>query len=572
MPITALFLIIAARLYYVQIIRHDEFYEKARKTYTTVVQSKGQRGQIFDFDGNLLAGNKPCADIIADPQYKLFSSNEKCAEISNYFAQKTDSGSDTLLRRLTRKKSDSGKDIRYAPLAKDVPIEIIEEIREEIRNKKWRGISFEYKTRRYYPKDEMLSHIIGFVNVEFGKDVAQGGIEKTRDKNIKSTDGSAQVERDRKGIPFGFGEHVINTTRDGNDVYLTIIEPIQMIVEEELDSLVEKFSPKAAYAVMVNPYNGNIMAIAQRPTFNPNDRESMRDPEARRDKIISDAFEPGSIMKPIAVAGALDYGIVSPETRLNCENGQWFFGGKILRDAHPYKILSVREIIQKSSNIGAAKISVMMGKERLYNLFSRFGFGQKTGMPIQPEATGIFRPLEKWDSLSVSRFPIGQGISVSPLQMVRAYCALANGGKLTPIRLIDREKNPQTGEVVDIQLEKAPNVFLRKDSSKKIVEMLKLVTKKGGTAEEAAVEGYETAGKTGTSQKWENGHYSETKFHASFIGFVPADEPAFVLLIMADEPQKNHYGGIVAAPYFRKISDKTLRFLNIAPQYEIQSK
>jgi cell division protein FtsI/penicillin-binding protein 2 len=321
---------------------------------------------------------------------------------------------------------------------------------------------------------------------------------------------------------------------------------------------------------MINPYNGNIMAIAQRPTFNPNDRESMRNPEARRDKIISDAFEPGSIMKSIAVAGALDYGIISPESRFNCESGQWFFGGKILRDAHPYKILSVREIIQKSSNIGASKIAVMMGKERLYNLFRRFGFGQKTGMPIQPEATGILRPLEKWDSLSVSRFPIGQGISVSPLQMTRAYCALANGGKLTPIRLIDREKNPQTGEVVEIQLEKAPNVFLRGDSSKKIVEMLKLVTKKGGTAEEAAVEGYEVAGKTGTSQKWDDGHYSETKFHASFIGFVPADEPAFVLLIMADEPQKNHYGGIVAAPYFRKISEKTLRFLNIAPQYEIQ--
>jgi cell division protein FtsI/penicillin-binding protein 2 len=293
----------------------------------------------------------------------------------------------------------------------------------------------------------------------------------------------------------------------------------------------------------------------------------MVDPDVCRDKVVSDAFEPGSIMKAVAIAGALDFGVVGPRDRFDCENGRWLFAGKILRDAHPYGILSVTEIIQKSSNIGTAKIALDMGEKRLHNVFKRFEFGKKTGMPIQPEATGIFRPLEKWDKLSISRFPIGQGIMVSPLQMVRAYCAIANGGRLVRIRLIDREMNPETGEVFRIPLELAPQVFIRPDTCRNIVEMLKLVTKKGGTAERAAVKGYEVAGKTGTSQKVIDGVYSENRFHASFIGFVPADDPAFVMLVMADEPQGNHYGGVVAAPAFKIISEKVLKIMNIPPQY-----
>jgi cell division protein FtsI/penicillin-binding protein 2 len=563
--ITVLFLVIAARLYFIQVIRHQELYEKAKKNYTVTIKSEGHRGLIFDFNGELLAGNKPCADIIADPSYKLFSSDEKCVEIAKYFGDACGSDYETILSRLRRKKTEAGRDIRYALLAKNIPLELVEKIKEEIREKKWKGIDFNYKTKRYYPKNELLSNVLGFVNINAGETVPQGGIEKVRNERMKAVDGASEIERDRKGIPFEFGEHIINKTHDGNDIYLTVIEPIQMIVEDELEIIMKKFSPKAAYAVMVSPQNGNIMAIAQRPTFNPNDRNSMNDPEARRDKVISDAFEPGSVMKAVSIAGALDYGVVSPNDKLFCENGAWFFAGKILRDAHPYGILSVKEIIQKSSNIGTAKIATMMGEERLYLLLKRFGFGQKTGIPIQPEATGIFRKLEQWDKLSVSRFPIGQGISVSPLQLVRAYCALANGGKLVQIRLIDREANPDTGESVKIQEASAPRVFIRNGTCEKIVEMLKLVTKKGGTAETAAIDGYEVAGKTGTSQKWENGFYSESRFHASFIGFVPADDPAFVLLIMVDEPQGCHYGGIVAAPTFRNIAEKTLRYLNIQP-------
>ncbi len=560
-----LFAMIVARLYEVQIGRHEELFEKAKARYTTTVKPKGERGQIFDVGGSLLAGNQPCYGIVADPSMKTFAETESCREIAEYFAEATGGDADRILQRLLRKTKADGKANKYAHIASMVDIGTAEKIKLQAREMKWKGISFVEETKRHYPYNELLANIIGFVNVSEGEEIAQAGIERLKDNSIRPQDGEIIVERDRKGTTFE--EHVIQHSHHGNDVYLTVSQQIQMIVEEELDELVEKYKPHAAYAVMVDPHNGNIMAIAQRPTFNPNDRTTMADPDACRDKVISDAFEPGSIMKAVAIAGALDFGVVGPGDRFDCENGRWLFAGKILRDAHPYGILSVTEIIQKSSNIGTAKIAVEMGEKRLHNVFKRFEFGKKTGMPIQPEATGIFRPLERWDKLSISRFPIGQGIMVSPLQMVRAYCAIANGGRLVRIRLIDREVNPETGEVFRIPRESAPQVFIRPDTCRNIVEMLKLVTKKGGTAERAAVKGYEVAGKTGTSQKVIGGVYSENRFHASFIGFVPADDPAFVLLVMADEPQGNHYGGVVAAPSFSRISEKVLRMMNIAPQY-----
>nr|HPN83861.1 penicillin-binding protein 2 [Victivallales bacterium] len=508
---------------------------------------------------------QPCYAISADPSMKTFEEESSCREIAEYFSQIAEADYDRVLPRLLNKTRSDGKASKYAFIARDVDVETADIIKKHIAEKKWKGIAFVEETKRFYPCNELLANIVGFVNISEGRQIPQGGIEKIKQNSIGSEDGKTVIERDRKGTPFE--ERVIQRSRDGVDVYLTVSQKIQMIVEEELDKLVQQYSPKSAYVVMVNPRNGNIMAVAQRPTFNPNDRKTMNDPEACRDKVITDVFEPGSIMKAISVSGALDFGVVRPETKFNCENGLGFFAGRSLRDAHPCGIMPVSEIIQKSSNIGTAKISEQMGEKRLYNILCRFGFGQKTGIPIQPEATGIFRPLQKWDKLSLSRFAIGQGIAVTPLQMVRAYCAIANGGKLVKIRLIDREVNPETGEVLKISEEPAPQIFTRKDTSREMIEMLKLVTKKGGTAERAAVKGYDVAGKTGTSQKAVNGVYSNSQYHSSFIGFVPADDPAFVMIVTVDEPKENHYGGVVAAPTFRFISEKVLQILNVPPQY-----
>jgi len=386
-----------------------------------------------------------------------------------------------------------------------------------------------------------------------------------------ATQAKTRYERDRRGIPLTYGRMQIDQARNGKNIYLTIHEQIQNIVEEELDELYQEFKPRAAYAIMVDPFSGNILAMAQRPTFNPNDRRKM-DPNAWRNRMIADIFEPGSTMKPFAVAGALDYRLVTPLTRFDCEKGYWMFAGKPLRDAHYYGNLTVTEIIQKSSNIGTAKIAIEMGKPRLYQTLRRFGFGEKTGIPIQPESVGIFRQPRKWDSLSISRFPIGQGIAVSPLQLVRAYCALANGGHLIKLRLIDRVSDPDTGEISREPGETAPRAYLRRETHQQVLNMLKLVTQEGGTATRAAVKGYDVAGKTGTSQKVIDGQYSQTKYFATFIGFVPADNPSFVLLVTADEPQGSYYGGVVAAPTFRRISQKALSFLNVPPKYPVSEE
>lgn len=561
---------IILRMYNVQIERHEELFAKAKKTYTSTVKQEGKRGEIFDIKGNLLVGNKPCVNIAADPE--AIGDKTKCMQIADYFSKELNLNFDDIYKRLSTKTIEgSERKIRYVVIKKNIDLQTAERIRKAVKDRKFKGVIFENKTKRFYPKNKLLANILGFINVDGNTVVPEGGVEKVGNSNMSPTKTVSSIERSRKGVRLSGEEDKMKAVQDGNSVFLTISEPIQMIVEDELDKLMLKFNPEAAYAVMVDPYTGNIIAMAQRPSFDPNDRINM-DPKAWRNRITEDSFEPGSIMKSTIVAAAIDMGIVTPDTMIDCEGGRWLFCGKVLGEAagHGHKIISVTEIIQKSSNVGTAKIGVMMGKDKVYETIRNFGFGYKTGIPLKPEALGIMKKPDKWDGLTISRYPIGQTFTVTPLQMVRAYCVLANGGKLVDLRLIDRHKNPSTGE--EIKMEIIPNpgsVFKNKDSDRKIVNMLKLVTKKGGTAEKAAVKGYEVAGKTGTAQKLINGVYSDSQGFASFVGFVPADRPAFVLFVTADNPQPVHYGGLVAAPAFSHIAKKTLRFLNVAPEYEV---
>ena len=283
-------------------------------------------------------------------------------------------------------------------------------------------------------------------------------------------------------------------------------------------------------------------------------------------RILTHGFEPGSIMKGITFAGALDYKVVRLGDKFDCEKGRWFHAGRPLRDSgnHQYEDLYVWQILQKSSNIGTAKIAIEMGDRRLYQTLRRFGFGQPTGIGFRNEATGIFRSLADWDRLSLSRFAIGQGILTTPLQIVQAYCALANDGVIMQMRVVDRIENPETREV-DYTQERIRPRALRPGVARQVVAAMKTVTR-DGTGTIAAVPGYQVAGKTGTAEKFIDGTYRSGKYVASFVGFVPADDPAFVLLISADEPsKKSYYGGTVAGPAFRRIAERTLRYLKVAP-------
>ena len=423
-------------------------------------------------------GNSPCIDIRADPQ--MIPSEDKCHEMAGFFASALDVPPDVIYPRLSEKMHGE-KPIREVVIKNGIPLDKAKKVVKEVSARGYKGIFFVDSGRRSYPKNELLSNVLGFVNMDGLEVDPVLGVEKAYNNLLEPVKMEASVyERSRKGFILSYGRNRINEAKPGKNIYLTISEPIQTIIEEELDKLMEKWSPKAAYAVMVDPKTGSIIAMAQRPTFNPNDRATMN-PASWTDKLVTSGFEPGSSMKPLVVAGALDCGVVSPGTLFDCEKGKWFYAGKLLRDSHPMAVLPVSQIIQKSSNIGTAKIAIQLGQDRLHALFKSYGFGKGTGIPLKPEATGIFRDLKKWDALSVTRFPIGQGILVSPLQMVRAYCALANNGELLKLRLVDRIEDPDSGQVFKYPIRNDGTVIKNKEAVKQIVAMMKSVTQDGGT-------------------------------------------------------------------------------------------
>ncbi len=563
-----LFIYVGAKLYHLQIVRHEELFDKAKRKYTAVRTKVGKRGEIRDIDGLLLVGNIPVAQIIADPCN--IDSDVKAEKLSLLLKWHFNADQDEIYRNLMRKTRQRQKDDgsfetvkrRYALLVKEASHEEVKKFDEVLQVNDIKGVTFDEGYKRFYPKNHLMANVLGFIG--------GGGIETARQDTTKPETTQEKYEVDLSGIKLPYGEGTRESARDGEHVFLTISEPIQSIVEDELDKVMAKWNPRTAYAVMADPRTGNIMAIAQRPSFNPNDRKNM-DSEAWRVRAIEDSFEPGSVMKPMVVAGALDMGIITPQTMVDCENGLWIYANRSMRDTHPAKLVSVADVIKHSSNIGTAKIGLMLGKENLDRILRSFGLGTRSGIPIKPETRGQFSPVNKWDGLSITRFPIGYGVGVSPVQMVRAYCALADHGNLRKLRLIDRVEDPETGEILQMPLDEPIKLYKHPERANQIVDMMATVTHKDGTAFRAAIPGYEVAGKTGTSRKWisgadgQKGAYSYSKSYATFAGFVPARDPAFVLVVVVDEPKGSIYGGVVAAPAFKEIASRTLQFLDVKP-------
>ena len=568
-----LFAFLVYHLYGVQISRHDELFAKARVKYTIETKKENVRGEIFDRDGNLLVGNSPVGSIIADPC--SIDKEKECHETAAFLAQELQLPEQEIYQKLSTKKfivtDKNGKKKerpkRYVMLKKDIPFEIFERNRENIAKAKLRGISCRVSLKRTYPKATMLANILGFTTIDRDKVTARSGLEKSFDRNMSSVAGTVKYERSRDGAPLVFGEISRQNGHDGYDLYLTIREPLQAILEEEIDKLMEASHAARAYMVMADPHTGDILAVAQRPTFDPNDRSKLKS-NTMGNPIVEMAFEPGSIMKPFAVAGALDMGLVRPHTIIDCENGKWSFAGKKLGDSHKIGKVTVAEVIKESSNIGTAKIAVEIGEPRLKNLLSSFGFGQRTGAPLQPETVGQF--YRNPTKISITRYPIGQGLSVSPLQMVRAYCMLANGGHQVKLRFVDRIVH-SNGTVEKIPVQRGNKIFRRPETSSEILSMMRLVTEPGGTGTAAAVRGYHVAGKTGTAQKVVNGKYSHKVHTSSFVGIIPATRPRFVLLVTADEPQGAQYGGTVAGPHFSHAAERALKFLRETPEVDYQT-
>ena len=559
-------------LYEVQILRHEELLEKGKKKYTQKVVTTGNTGEVFDYSGYLLVGNRPYGIIFADPSAVPL---KHLSAATDFLSKELSLDRDKVFRGLSRRTKlleKEGKKItipcQYFLLKTKIPYEEFEQHRQNITSANMKFVHFETEYARYYPKDGMLANILGLsTRGNNGKLTGVTGVEKKYEQNMRSVSGELTFDRTRDGIPIYGGVTQQIPEKDGSNIFLTIREPIQSILEDELDKLMAEHNPKSAYAVMADPYTGDILAMAQRPTFNPNDRSSMKS-DCWRNRMAEDVFEPGSVIKPFAVAGALDRGVVTPDTIFDCENGRWHYGGYPLKDDHRVGKVTVSEIIKQSSNIGTAKIAVLMGKHALDETLRSFGFGQRSGLQLPNESRGLYPRVERWAKVSLTRIPIGQGMAASPLQIVRGYCMLANGGHPVSLRLLDRIETAD-GKVLKTPRPEAKSIFRRKETHGEIVKMMKLVTEPGGTAVQAGVRGYYVAGKTGTAQKVINGRYSSRNHIASFVGFVPADNPKFVLLVTADEPSgKTYYGGSVTGPYFRSISERSLRYWNVPPDVD----
>ena len=424
------------------------------------------------------------------------------------------------------------------------------------------GVEIYPEPDRYYPQGQLAGHVIGFV----GRDSqALEGVELHYDAVLRGESGSSRVERDalgRRVLVQGVEELRIPP---GSDIQLTLDTSIQHLAEKELEAVAVKYRAKGGIAVVVEPFTGEILALANYPFFNPNNFTAQA-AQQRRNRAVTDSFEPGSTFKAVLAAAALEEEVVSQDDLFFCENGKYPFAGKVIHDSHAYGWLPFSKIIQHSSNIGATKVAEKLNKQRYFKYIEKFGFGRPTGIDLPGEPPGLVRPVDKWAPIDLATHSFGQGISVTPVQLAMAYAAIANGGILMRPFIVRRAFGPD-GQVL---WENQPRVVRRVVSEKtarSMTNILKGVVGGGGTGGMAAVDGFEVAGKTGTAQKADQvrGGYAAKKRVASFIGFAPADDPRLVMLVIIDEPEVNVYGGVVAAPAFRAIAGGALRRLGVAP-------
>lgn len=573
------------RLVDLQVVRHDELRALARRNTQRVIQHEPLRGQIRDIRGVPLAISVEAKIVCADPQ--LVGKHRE--EVARILSPLLKIDENTLVQRLQPRiirYLTNGEPVvsKYVVLKNKVALDEWDEIngalaknsfgfqgklsraqKTELKNLQQKAVFAEEDQRREYPHQSLAAHVVGYVGAGNGGEmIGISGIERTLETQLTGVKGWRRTEMDhRRRELVAYREQDIEA-RDGLNAVLTIDAQLQYILETGLAEAVAKHTPVSISAIMVRPKTGEILAMVTLPNFDPN-RPSAFSPDALRNRAISDLAEPGSTFKIVVVSGALNENIVSLTDQFDCEHGRFSYAGRILHD-HDTKhgILSVESIITHSSNIGAAKIGIRMGEAKLYEYVSHFGFGTKTGVPLIGEVSGIVHPTKKWSKVSIAQIPMGHGVAVTPLQMVMAMSAIANGGHLMRPILVDRLEDEEGHVVAKYQPQMVREV-VSSSTARQMVSALKTVVSPEGTAVKARLENYSVAGKTGTAQKIENGLYSSTKFFSSFIGFFPADDPELCISIVLDEPKQGHYGGETAAPYFKNIAERAANYLNIKP-------
>jgi cell division protein FtsI (penicillin-binding protein 3) len=540
----ALFFLMAGKAIHYQVFLGEWLADKALNQYEKVDVFSGKRGNIYDASNRKIAASIDVVSVGVHPKkIKDVRATVKALSdifhidrqelISNLYSTKPFVW---IKRQITPKEAKMLADLNLP------------------------GIVLKPEFSRFYPNKFLGAQVVGFCGLD-GKGIE--GVEYYYNAELQGTEDRVKVTKDALGRRFESEKTTISDS-DGNNLVLTIDGAIQHITEKALEEAVVGFSGKSGMAIVMDPRTGGILALANYPSYNPNAFREYSKGELRN-RALTDPFEPGSTMKIFSVAAAIESGIYKPTTLFNCENGAYKVGTNVVHDTHSYGMLTVQEIIKYSSNIGAVKVGQGIGAEILYKNLRNFGFGEKTGIDCAGETSGTLAPYTKWRKIDAGTIAFGQGISVSAIQLITATAAIANGGILMKPHFVRAVTDANGGVIKKIEATPVRRA-ISSETARVIRQMMKEVITTGGTGVNAALEGYAVCGKTGTAQKIENGAYARGKYVSSFIGFVPADHPEAVILVIVDEPQKRYYGGTVAAPAFKRIALETLGYLNISPQ------
>ncbi|HWH47630.1 MAG TPA: penicillin-binding protein 2 [Burkholderiales bacterium] len=528
------FTVLAARALYLQGLHNDFLQQKGETRYARVVEMSAHRGMVTDRNGEPLAVSTPVESVWAAPADASLNTEQRLK-----LARLLDADPGELKRRL----AESEREFVY--LKRQLPPEQA----AKIVQLNLPGVFLQREYRRYYPAAEVTAHVVGFTGVD---DNGQEGIELAYQEWLAGKRGSRRVIKDRLGRIIEDVQS-IRSPQQGRDLALSIDQRIQYLAFRELKSAVAEHGAKAGSIVVLDATSGEVLALANWPSYNPNNRDTMKMARSRNRAVV-DLFEPGSTLKPFTAAAALETGLVGPGSVIDTEHGRFSIGKRIIRDVHPEGFLTVSQVIQKSSNVGSAKIALAMAPQKLWAIFSAVGFGTQTRVGFPGEATGRLRAYQSWKPIEHATMSYGHGVSVSLLQLARAYSVFATDGELKQLTLIRRDVPAEGKRVVSRRTAQA------------VRKMLETVTHPGGTATRAQVAGYRVAGKTGTAHKLDGSTYAADRYVSSFVGFAPASSPRLVIAVMIDEPAgKQYYGGEVAAPVFSNVMAGALRLLGITP-------
>jgi cell division protein FtsI (penicillin-binding protein 3) len=537
---------IQARLVYLQVIQRDDMQARADRQHNRLITAPAKRGEILDRNGNVLAYSVDADTIFADAT-EVANADETARQVCAAI-QGCDSRDRQEMARSLR------RDSQFVYLARKVSVEDA----QRVKALKLKGIAFLKESRRFYPKKELAAHVLGYVGLDNN---GLAGLESTYDAQVRGREGKIFVQNDAR--QNALTSRVDRAPTAGASLELTLDQYLQNIAERELRAGVEANRAAGGTALVMDPNTGEILALANWPTFNPNSF-GRYDERLRRNRAIQDLYEPGSTFKVVTASAALEENVIEPDDMIECAPGFITFPGrKPIRDVHTYGTLDFTDVIVKSSNVGAIKVGLRLGPERLGRYVSRFGFGQSIGPDFRGENPGIVWNPARLDPSALASVSMGYQVGVTPLQMAAAVSSVANGGSLIEPRVV--RAFIKDGKRVPV----APKVLRQTISSRTAAELtaiMEAVVDRGTGRNYAQIDGYTVAGKTGTAAKLVGGRYSNSEYNASFVGFVPSRQPAVTVIVVIDSPHAGtYYGGSVAGPIFQRIAEASLRHLGVAP-------